>query len=36
VVANPVIVGPTGVGLTDLRVRVAPVTVDVGPDVRRL
>lgn len=36
VVANPVIVGPSGVGLTDLRVRVAPVAVDVGPDVRRL
>lgn len=36
VVANPVIVGPTGAVLTDLRVRVAPVAADELPDVRRL
>jgi len=36
VVANPVIAGPHGLALTDLRVRVAPSTADVLPDVRRL
>lgn len=36
VVANPVIVGSHGLALTDLRVRVAPSSVDGLPDVRRL
>ena len=36
VVANPVIVGPDGVGITDAWVRVAPYRVPTGPEVRRL
>lgn len=36
VVADPVLVGPTGAVITDLRVRVAHAAPDAGPDVRRL
>lgn len=35
-VANPVIAGPHGLALTDLRIRVAPSAADALPDVRRL
>ena len=35
-VANPTIVGPTGVALTEVRVRVAPSPVVDLPPVRRL
>lgn len=36
VVANPVIVGPDGAGITDAWVRVAPYRVPTSPDVRAL
>lgn len=36
VVADPVLVGPGGATITDLRIRVAPAAPDRGPDVRRL
>jgi acyl-CoA synthetase (NDP forming) len=36
VVADPVLVGPAGAVITDLRVRVAEAAPDAGPDVRRL
>ncbi|MCC5950741.1 MAG: GNAT family N-acetyltransferase [Acidimicrobiia bacterium] len=35
-VANPVIISGGDLSLTDVRVRVAPAMVDLGPDVRRL
>ena len=35
-IADPVLVGPGGATITDLRIRVAPSAPDPGPDVRRL